>query len=111
MKVYTSDDYNHEPATAYSEGWMEAQQFKGRADYLKTPEGRAEMRQLMEEGSLHSAMAVAALQKMEPKQGVCFRGDRMTPQEFTDMYGDASAPKLPSADKRANLTSIARVRE
>ncbi len=111
VKVYTSDDYKYmNPATAYSEGWMEAQQFKGRADYLKTPEGRAEMRQLMEEGSLHSAMAVAALQKMEPKQGVCFRGDRMTPQEFTDMYGDASAPKLPT-QTRANLTSIARVRK
>ena len=111
VKVYTSDDYKYmNPATAYSEGWMEAQQFKGRADYLKTPEGRAEMRQLMEEGSLHSAMAVAALQKMEPKQGLCFRGDRMTPQEFTDMYGDASAPKLPTQTK-PNLTSIARVRK
>lgn len=111
VKTYTSDDYKYmNPATANSEGWMAAQQFKDKPeDYLKTDAGQADMRQLMEEGSLQAAMAVAALQKFEPKTGLCFRGDRMTPQEFKNVYGDADNRKLPR-QTRVNLTSIARVR-
>jgi hypothetical protein len=114
VKAYTSDDYKYiNPATASDESWMASPgqgQFKGKpADYLKTDQGRAEMKQLMEEGSLHAAMVEAALIKMEPKKGLCYRGDRMTPKEFSERYGDKKPFKLP-ATSRPNLTSIARVR-
>jgi hypothetical protein len=46
---------------------------------------------------------------MEPKKGLCYRGDRMTPAEFSKRYGDNKPFKLP-AWSRPNLTSIARVR-
>jgi hypothetical protein len=115
VKTYTSDDYTYiNPATANSQSWMEANQFKDQVkadpDYLKTDDGRKQMRILMEEGSLQAAMVVAALQKLEPKSGTCYRGERMTPKEFEDTFGDAtSGYKLP-ARTRNNLTSIARVK-
>lgn len=110
VKTYTAEDYKYiNPATANSESWMKANQFQGKSDdYLKSPQGRAEMRQLMEEGSLQAAMAVAALQKLEPKSGTCYRGERLTPAEYADKYGDESSRKLP-AQTRTNLTSIATV--
>jgi hypothetical protein len=111
VKVYTAPDYKYiNPATANDEVWMAKpgqEQFKGKPEnYLNTDQGRAEMRQLLQEGSLHSAMVVAALQKMEQKTGLCFRGERMTPAEFKKSYGDAEPYELPAVKKTA-LTSIA----
>jgi hypothetical protein len=111
VKTYTSDDYKYiNPATANSQSWMEANQFKDQVkadpDYLKSDDGRKQMRILMEEGSLQAAMVVAALQKLEPRAGTCYRGERMTPAKYLETYGDESSRKLPS-QTRANLTSIA----
>jgi hypothetical protein len=112
VKVYTSDDYKYiNPATANSESWMKVQKFKGKSeDYLTSPQGRAEMKRFFEEGVLHGAMAIAALQKLEDKAGTCYRGDRLTPEQFEERYGE-DAPgkkKLPPPRTLTSLTSIAR---
>jgi hypothetical protein len=111
VKVYTSDDYKYiNPATANSKDWMKAQKFSGKPeDYLKSPQGRAEMKRFLEEGSLHGAMAIAALQKLEDKAGPCYRGDRLTPEQFEERYGeDAPGKKKLPTRTLTNLTSIAR---
>jgi hypothetical protein len=109
VKVYTSDDYKYiNPATANSQDWMKVQKFAGKPeDYLESEEGRAEMKRFFEEGSLHGAMAIAALQKLDDKVGTCYRGDRLTPEQFEERYGNSQAKKLPSRTL-TNLTSIAR---
>ena len=54
-------DYKYiNPATANSESWM-AGLFQGREGYLEAPTGKRLMREFMEEGSLHGALAVSAL--------------------------------------------------
>jgi hypothetical protein len=75
-------------------------------DYLATEEGQNQLKLLFEEGSLHGAMAIAALQKLPHLEGLCYRGERMTEADFEEMYGDSDNSKLP-AKTLLNLTSIA----
>ena len=75
-------------------------------DYLATEEGKNQLKLLFEEGSLHGAMAIAALQKLPPLEGLCYRGERMTEADYEEMYGDSENSKLP-AKTLLNLTSIA----
>jgi hypothetical protein len=121
VKVYTAQDYTYmNPATANSESYMVSQNFDkdswkkmeipGTAEaYLASPEGRKHLKQLFEEGSLHGAMAVAALKKLPSMQGTCYRGERMTEKAFRDKYGDAQNWKKPTTS-RPNFTSLSRVR-
>ena len=94
VKIYSADDYHYiNPATANSETYMENMNFKGKRwdalrregspkDYLESDEGRRHLKELFEEGSVHGALAISALQKLPPMVGMCYRGDRMTPGRF-----------------------------
>jgi hypothetical protein len=79
-------------------------------EYFDTKEGQQQLKRLFEEGSLHGALAIAALRKLPPMAGTCFRGERMTEAEFVAMYGDNRNRKLPTKT-RDNLTSIATERQ
>ena len=78
--------------------------------YFDTEEGKKHLKRLFEEGSLHGAMAIAALQKLPPMEKLCYRGARMTEADFTDRYGTRENPKLPSWTL-PSLTSVATTRE
>jgi hypothetical protein len=108
VKVYTASDYKYmNPATANSEGWMAAQQFEEKPqNYATTDEGIKELRSLMEEGQLHSAMAISALKKLPLKDGLCYRGRRMTEADFVKKYGDLQKPVVARAEKLVTLTSV-----
>lgn len=112
VKVYTSDDYKYiNAATANDKALMNERQFAGKSeDYLTSEQGRAEMKTFFEEGSLHSAMAIAALQKLDDVAGTCYRGTRMTLQQFEGQYGDSRTKKFPSTVLRA-LTSCSTKKE
>jgi hypothetical protein len=112
VKVYTSDDYRYiNAATANEKALMNKRQFAGNSeDYLTSKEGRAEMKRFFEEGSLHSAMAIAALQKLEDVADTCYRGTRMTMQQFEEQYGNSRRKKFPSTVLRA-LTSCSTKKE
>jgi hypothetical protein len=79
-------------------------------EYFDTKAGQHQLKRLFEEGSLHGALAIAALRKLPPEAGTCFRGERMTEAEFAAMYGDEQNRKLPTKT-RDNLTSIATERQ
>ena len=98
VMVYTSDDYKYiNAATANDKALIQEREFDGKPeDYLTSDEGRAEMKRFFEEGSLHGAMAIAALQKLDDVPGTCYRGSRMTPERFKQRYGDAQNKKYPS---------------
>jgi hypothetical protein len=78
--------------------------------YFETKDGRDHLKRLFEEGSLHGAVAIAALRKLPPMAGTCYRGERMTEAAFAEMYGDARNRKLPKK-ARPNLTSVATERQ
>jgi hypothetical protein len=113
VKVYTASDYKYmNPATANSDGWMAGQAFEEKPkNYATTDEGIKELRSLMEEGQLHSAMAVSALKKLPLKAGPCYRGRRMTEADFVKKYGDLQKPVVAAAEKLLNLTSVSMNRE
>ena len=45
---------------------------------------------LVEEGSLHAGVAMQGLAKMPPKQGTVYRGERMSPADFSRMFESAT---------------------
>ncbi len=112
VMVYTSDDYAYiNAATANDKKLIEQREFSGQSeDYLASDEGRKVMKRFFEEGSLHSAMAIAALEKLPVQTGTCFRGSRMTPAAFEQQYGDPLNKKLASTTL-SNLTSCSRVKD
>ena len=112
VKVYTSDDYKYiNAATANDKALMNKRQFADKSeDYLTSEKGRAEMKRFFEEGSLHSAMAIAALQKLDDVAYTCYRGTRMTMQRFEEQYGNSRSKKFPSTVLRA-LTSCSTKKE
>jgi hypothetical protein len=119
VKVYTAQDYFYiNPATANSRDYMVARNFPNAnshdeniqaaaQSYLSSAEGQKELKQLFEEGSLHGSMIVAALKKLPPQQGTCYRGERLTPAAFQEKYGDPTNRRLPQTTL-LNLTSISR---
>ena len=64
------------------------------------------IKQLFEEGSLHGAMAIAALKKLPAREGLCYRGMRMTEKAFRERY---EQPTIEPETLR-QLTSIATTR-
>jgi hypothetical protein len=117
VKLYSSDDYQYmNPASANNESYMKAENFSGDRwtnrrmegtpeQYLGSAEGRKHLKQLFEEGSLHGAMAIAALQKLPPMAGTCYRGSRLTEAEYTQQYVQPNG-QWPET-KLTKLTSIA----
>src|SRR5262249_13655882 len=73
--------------------------------YLASAEGQKHLKQLFEEGSLHSTMALSALRKLPVMKGTCYRGNRLTEAEYRQQYVVRSAdwPRK----TLTNLTSVA----
>ena len=72
-------------------------------DYLATKKGRGHLKQLLEEGSLHGSLAVAALSKLPAMKGMCYRGMRLTEEQYGESYGD---PLNIKPETLHHLTSI-----
>ena len=75
-------------------------------EYLATDKGRSHLKQLIEEGSLHGAVAIAALNKLPSMKGTCYRGMRLTEAEYQKYYGD---PANWQALTMRQLTSVSTV--
>ena len=73
--------------------------------YFATDDGKKALKRLFEEGSLHGALAISALQKMPAEEGICYRGSRMTVKDFRKRYGTPFDRKLPRYPLN-NLTSL-----
>jgi hypothetical protein len=125
------------PATANKESWMKGQMFpkekfqdeeESESDeeseplseievsrlleaksngYWASKEGQSHLKQLFQEGSLHGALAIKALQKLPPQEGTCYRGARITEKEFVDKYG-VDGQERPT-EKLESLTSVSTV--
>jgi hypothetical protein len=75
--------------------------------YLRTQKGQDHLKQLFEEGALHGAMAVAALKKLPAREGLCYRGMRMTPAAFRQKYGQQTI----EPETLRQVTSVATTKE
>jgi len=105
ITIFSAGDFKYiNPATANSQSWLGAQK-----EQYKSPKGKrggerfADMtedrgnRTIMEEGSLHTAMALQGLKKMDPYKGETFRGARFTPEQFKDRF---------QIGKKTNFTTL-----
>ena len=73
--------------------------------YLDTEKGQSHLKQLLEEGSLHGAMAVAALKKLPAMDGLCYRGMRMTEEDSGKSTSSRRSSRDPApADQRGHHT-------
>jgi hypothetical protein len=75
--------------------------------YWASEDGQSHLKQLFEEGSLHGALAIKALHKLPPQEGTCYRGARLTEEEFVEKYGDDGQER--PTEKLESLTSVSTV--
>lgn len=86
--IFSAGDFTYiNPATANSQSWLGAQkdQLKGKERFANMT-GERGNRTIMEEGSLHTAVALQGLAKMERFKGETYRGARLTPEQFADKF-------------------------
>src|SRR5262249_362300 len=81
----------------------EAAKGNGQPEDELTEKELSHLKQLFAEGSLHGAMAVGALKKLPAKEGLCYRGMRMTQDAFRQRY---EQPTIEPETLR-QLTSVA----
>jgi hypothetical protein len=86
VRTYTAADYKYiNPAAANSAGWMAGSKAERDDDgNITKAVSPKDMAQFLEEGSLHSGVAMMALEKLPPVVATVYRGARMTPKEFAD---------------------------
>jgi len=87
IKVFTAGDYRYiNPAVADSPEWMESQlegiQGRMRNDQIADPV------KLMQEGKRHAGVMMEGLNKLPPRNGTVYRGERMTVDEFAKVWKD-----------------------
>lgn len=92
LRTYTANDYTYiNPATANDRTWMAQQNPLAMdpsvLDGSPAAKRRPEMATLMEEGSLHTGVAMAGLNKLPVMQGDVWRGARMSQEELDGRYG------------------------
>jgi hypothetical protein len=101
ITVFTANDYKYiNPATANSRSWMLANRAKDPKHNAAGPAGTAKksntrlvsqkddefVKNAMDEGSLHTGMALQGLMKMPAIPGKTFRGETFTKSEFLKMF-------------------------
>jgi hypothetical protein len=93
ISIFSAGDFNYiNPATANSDSWLASQ--KAKSKDIKDVDDKT----LKQEGSLHTAVAMQGLAKMEAFKGETYRGARFTPDEFSDKF---------SIGKTSSFTSLA----
>ena len=92
IKIFTANDYLYlNPAIANDEVWL-GNQTKSVQDAMdaNAQQGRhqatVDTKKLIEEGTAHAGVIMAALAKMTPMKGKVYRGARMSQKEFSDTY-------------------------
>lgn len=86
IKTFTLADYRYiNAATANSKERMEE----------RTPD-KAKQKELVEEGTLHTGVAMQGLAKLPPKQGTVYRGVLLTPTDFAKEYVVGNTVTFPS---------------
>ena len=102
ITIFSAGDFSYiNPATANSDSWMDSQ--KAGSDELKPFANKT----LKEEGSLHSAVALKGLGKMEPYDGETYRGARFTPEEFAARFTLGSTTSFTSLASSSHDKDVA----
>lgn len=99
ITIFSAGDFKYiNPATANSQSWLGAQKadMKGKERFADMTEERGN-KTIMEEGGLHTAMAMQGLNKMERFKGETYRGARLTPEQFKEKF---------QSGKKTNFTTL-----
>ena len=97
IAIFSAGDFRYiNPATANSSSWL-ASNKASLADRNERYIG-VDDKTLKEEGSLHTAVALQGLAKMERYKGESYRGARFTPKEFNEKF---------AVGKKTSFTTLA----
>lgn len=101
IRTFTAEDYRYiNPATANS---------KSRMDGYMESWGRAESQRqgLVEEGTLHTGVAMQGLAKLPPMRGTLYRGAQLTPADFAKEYTVGNTVTFPSLTSSSTVRKVA----
>jgi hypothetical protein len=83
ITIFSAGDFSYiNPVTVNSPSWLAKEKAKTTENW-----GKVDDRTLREEGSLHTAVAVRGLLKMEPYKGETYRGARFKPEDVNFVPG------------------------
>lgn len=125
--TFTAQDYRYmNPAAANSKSWMASQHaglekhddddgagedklgfFKMQESFYGRRNAKESMKNKMEEGSLHTAMAVQGMLKLPVWSGKLYRGEMIYADKFEQRFPKDSHGGRRSAEATSNRTSIA----
>lgn len=98
ITIFSAGDFKYiNPATANSGSWLASSKAKAIEDAKGgTPERftGVDDKTTMQEGSIHTAVAMQGLAKMERYEGESYRGARCTPEEFKDRFAVGGKTKF-----------------
>ena len=107
ITIFSAGDFKYiNPATANSQSWLGAQKadLEGKERFADMTEERGN-KTIMEEGSLHTGVAMQGLAKMDRFKGETYRGARLTPEHSKrSSSGERRPTSLRSPVRRSTST-------
>lgn len=102
ITLYSGNDYKYvNAATTNSPSWMEEKKAQNK-DWAQL-----DTKTLMEEGAVHSGVAMQGLAKLDPYLGMAFRGESMTPAQFRQKVGVGKELSFTNLTSSSKLPSVA----
>lgn len=111
ITIFSAGDFKYiNPAVANSPKWLASNKAKAIEDAKGGTPDRftgADDKTIMQEGSLHTAVAMQGLAKMERYEGESYRGARYTPEEFKDKFAVGGKTKFTTLASSSHSKDIA----